>query len=177
MSVSIDWGVRRRDQVTADEARADDLSNYKVCRQGDLVINRMRAFQGALGLAPEDGIVSPDYAVLRAVPPVDSEWLAGVMKTDRFVREMASRIRGIGSAELGSARTPRINVRDMCEILLDVPDGGKQAREVQAMRRLIGQIDTLIVETETFIELARERRAALITAVVTGQIDVRGRVA
>ena len=65
----------------------------------------------------------------------------------------------------------------MCEILLDVPDGGKQAREVQAMRRLIGQIDTLIVETETFIELARERRAALITAVVTGQIDVRGRVA
>jgi restriction endonuclease S subunit len=35
------------------------------------------------------------------------------------------------------------------------------------------RIDTLIAETETFIELARERRSALITAAVTGQIDVR----
>lgn len=35
------------------------------------------------------------------------------------------------------------------------------------------KIDTLIEETERFIELARERRAALITAAVTGQIDVR----
>ena len=35
------------------------------------------------------------------------------------------------------------------------------------------KIDTLIAESETFIELARERRSALITAAVTGQIDVR----
>ena len=39
------------------------------------------------------------------------------------------------------------------------------------------QIDTLIAETERFIELSRERRSALITAVVTGQIDVRAEVA
>ena len=35
------------------------------------------------------------------------------------------------------------------------------------------KIDALIAETERFIELARERRSALITAAVTGQIDVR----
>ena len=35
------------------------------------------------------------------------------------------------------------------------------------------KIDTLITETERFIELSRERRSALITAAVTGQIDVR----
>ncbi|MCV7277709.1 restriction endonuclease subunit S [Mycolicibacter arupensis] len=173
MSVSIDWGVRRRDEVTADEARAADLSNYKVCRRGDLVINRMRAFQGALGLAPEDGIVSPDYAVLRAVPQVNGEWLAAAMKTGRFVSEMACRIKGIGSAELGAARTPRINVRDLCDIQLDVPDPGMQADEVARIRRVFDEIDTLITETENFIELAQERRAALITAAVTGQIDVR----
>ena len=37
-------------------------------------------------------------------------------------------------------------------------------------------LDTLIAETERFVELARERRSALITAAVTGQIDVRGEV-
>lgn len=41
----------------------------------------------------------------------------------------------------------------------------------------IAKIDTLIAETEKFIELSRERRAALITAAVTGQIDVREEVA
>ena len=35
------------------------------------------------------------------------------------------------------------------------------------------KIDALIAETERFIELARERRSALVTAAVTGQIDVR----
>ena len=35
------------------------------------------------------------------------------------------------------------------------------------------KIDTLIAEAERFIELSRERRAALITAAVTGQVDVR----
>ncbi len=35
------------------------------------------------------------------------------------------------------------------------------------------RIETLLVEAERFIELAQERRAALITAAVTGQIDVR----
>ena len=39
------------------------------------------------------------------------------------------------------------------------------------------KIDTLIAETERFIELSRERRSALITAAVTGQIDVRAEVA
>lgn len=172
MSVSIDWGVRRRDEVTADETRADDLSNYKVCRSGDLVVNRMRAFQGALGLAPTDGIVSPDYAVLRATPQVNGEWLAATMKTGRFVSEMASRIKGIGSADLGAARTPRINVRDLCDIQLDAPDAGTQADECAHIRRVFDEVDTLIAETETFIELSRERRLALISAAVIGLIDV-----
>ena len=44
----------------------DDLSNYKVARQGDLVINKMKAWQGSLGLAPVDGIVSPAYYVFDA---------------------------------------------------------------------------------------------------------------
>nr|WP_321182470.1 nucleotidyltransferase domain-containing protein [Mycobacterium kansasii] len=174
MSVSIDWGVRRRDEVTGDEARAADLSNYKVCRRGDLVINRMRAFQEALGLAPEDGIVSPDCAVLRPAPQIDGEWLAAAMKTDRFVSEMSSRIKGIGSADLGSARTPRINIRDLCDIRLDIPEAEVQANEIGRLRRATEDIDTLIAETERFIELARERRSALITAAVTGQIDVSG---
>jgi type I restriction enzyme S subunit len=51
-------------------------------------------------------------------------------------------------------------------------------REIAAhLDEQTAKIDTLIAETERFIELAKERRAALTTAAVTGQIDVRGEVA
>ena len=49
----------------------------------------------------------------------------------------------------------------------------EQRRIATYLDEQTAKIDTLIAETERFIELARERRAALITAAVTGQIDVR----
>lgn len=173
MSVSISWGVRRRDEAIQDESRAEDLSNYKVCYRGDLVINRMRAFQGALGLAQEDGVVSPDYAVIRARHEVNNEWLAAVMKSDAFVSEMRQRVKGIGSTDLGNARTPRINISDLGQIRVSLPEIEQQLEEVSQFRVQADKIDTLVAETVRFIELARERRAALITAAVTGQIDVQ----
>ncbi|OXM72987.1 MULTISPECIES: restriction endonuclease subunit S [Amycolatopsis] len=64
-----------------------------------------------------------------------------------------------------------------CEALkqfrLAVPPLDEQRRIAAYLDEQTAKIDTLIAETERFIELARERRAALITAAVTGQIDVR----
>lgn len=53
----------------------------------------------------------------------------------------------------------------------------EQQRIVAYLDEQTSKVDTLIAETERFIELARERRSALITAAVTGQIDVRPEVA
>ena len=173
MSVSIDWGVRRRDSVTNDEARAEDLSNYKVCASGDIVINRMRAFQGALGVALEAGLVSPDYAVLRTNTAYQPAWLANVMRTKVFVSEMVTRIRGIGGTESGSVRTPRINTRDLLDIRVAEASIETQSDEQTRVDTQTAKIDALIAKTQEHIALAKERRAALITAAVTGQFDVR----
>ncbi len=53
------------------------------------------------------------------------------------------------------------------------PDLDEQRRIAAYLDEQTAKIDALIAETERFIELSRERRAALITAAVTGQIDVR----
>ena len=53
------------------------------------------------------------------------------------------------------------------------PPLDEQRRIVAYLDEQTAKIDALIAETERFIELARERRSALITAAVTGQIDVR----
>lgn len=58
-----------------------------------------------------------------------------------------------------------------------LPELADQRRISAYLDEQTSKIDALIVETETFIELARERRSALITAAVTGQIDVREGVA
>lgn len=174
MSVSISWGVRPRSDVSNNLSRAEELGNYKVCEQNQVVINRMRAFQGALGVSPIRGLVSPDYSVLNISPRVNVEWLVMGMTSDTFVSQMASRVRGIGSSELGSARTPRINVSDLGNIRLAVPPLAEQIEELAVVSTETAKIDLLISKAELFIELAKERRSALITAVVTGQIDVRG---
>lgn len=54
-----------------------------------------------------------------------------------------------------------------------VPPLDEQRRLTAELEYATAKIDTLIAETERFIELARERRAALITAAVMGQIDMR----
>ncbi|WP_432091734.1 restriction endonuclease subunit S [Streptomyces sp. NRRL F-5630] len=54
-----------------------------------------------------------------------------------------------------------------------VPPADEQTRILGYLDKQTAKIDQLIAETEQFIELSQERRAALITATVTGQIDVR----
>lgn len=173
MSVSIDWGVRRREETTDKLARAEDLSHYKVCLAGDIVVNRMRAFQGALGVAPEDGLVSPDYAVIRPSHGADPQWLAELMRTRAFVGEITLRLRGIGGTDSSNVRTPRINTADLLDIRVDIPNATTQHAELTNLVADTNRIEALIVKTQEHIALAKERRSALITAAVTGQFDVR----
>ena len=173
LAVSISWGVRPRHEITDDAPKSLDLSNYKIARAGDLVLNRMRAFQGALGVAPIDGLVSPDYAVLQTAGSVNTTWLAALMKSQTFVDEMTKRIRGIGSTDSGAVRTPRINVADLCEILVDLPVPQEQTRRLNALEKRTVLIDELVGEAKVLIDLLKERRSALISAVVRGKIDVR----
>jgi type I restriction enzyme, S subunit len=69
--------------------------------------------------------------------------------------------------------TYKVAAGDVRAIVLPLPPFSEQARIVAYLDGQIAKIDMLIAETERFIELARERRSALITAAVTGQIDVR----
>ncbi|WTW93474.1 restriction endonuclease subunit S [Streptomycetaceae bacterium NBC_01309] len=168
LSVSISWGVRRREAAgTTTRAAAEDLSNYKICRAGDLVINRMRAFQGALGIAPEDGIVSPDYAVLGVDPTIDSRWLNYFLTSGSTVATMARLVRGIGGTEAGNVRTPRLNIADLLSMTAPLVSAEEQRVIADYLDRETARIDTLIEEQQRLIEMLRERRASVVTSALT----------
>ena len=66
------------------------------------------------------------------------------------------------------------NMSDIGNIPLMVPPLDEQVEIAEMLDRHTSRVDRFIAETERAISLAGERRAALISAAVTGQIDVRG---
>lgn len=154
LAVSIHRGVER---ALADVTGGD--SNYKVCQAGDLVINRMRAFQGSLGIAPVAGLVSPDYAVLRTLPGVYAPFLSYLLRSRWGVAAMTARIRGIGGTDSGNVRTPRINVTDLGEITAEIPDLDTQREIADLLDGECARIDELSGELgQLELALAQDAR-------------------
>jgi len=177
LSVSIHHGVVPRSKVTEDEPRRDDLASYKKCRPGDLVINRMRAFHGGLGCAQRSGLISPDYMVLRPAGAIEPRYLHHLCRSPWFVGQMTSRLRGIGAVDQGNVRTPRINFADLGNVHVPAPPSDLQQDLVARLDRTSAAIASTRASLERQLGLLREHRQALITAAVTGELDVPARSA
>ena len=172
LSVSIHKGVVPRASLTDKEPRADDLALYKCCEPEDLVLNRMRAFQGGIGIAPMFGIVSPDYTVMRAGQGVLPEYLHYLMRSPWFVGQMTRRLRGVGGVDQGNVRTPRVNFADLGLIRVPSPSIEAQRVSVHDIRAEANHLQSLRALVTRQVERLSEHRVALITAAVTGQLDV-----
>lgn len=73
----------------------------------------------------------------------------------------------------GSVSFAHLTAEKLREVRISLPSRDEQVRIAVTLDQRSARIDELITETERFIALSRERRTALITAAVTGQIDVR----
>ncbi len=69
LEVSLKTGVRVRDLANGGRKQSmSDRSKYKVAHEGDIAYNMMRMWQGAVGVSPTDGLVSPAYVVAQPRP-------------------------------------------------------------------------------------------------------------
>ncbi len=139
----------------------EDLSNYKVARQGDLVINKMKAWQGSLGLAPIDGIVSPAYFVFDIdveVPGFGEHLLRSKPMVAQFGR--ASDGVRVGQWDLNVARMRNIEVA--------LPAADEQAAIVKYLAHANARIDNAIAAKRRLVGLLRQTRRALVDELVLG---------
>ena len=169
LSVYRDFGVIQKSSRSDNFNRTpENVERYLLVQPGDVVINRMKAWQGSLGVSDHRGIVSGVYEVIR---PTNSrlrpKFAHLYLRSPRLIAEYALRSKGIRPSQW------RLYWDEMGNIEIPVPSPENQDSIVERAEKQIAHIDSLIAETERFIELARERRSALITAAVTGQIDVR----
>jgi len=169
LEVSINLGVVLR-EFSDDriESTAADFNTYKVARKGDIVFNKMRMWQGAVGVAPEDGLVSPDYTVAAPSGALSSDYAGQLFRTEKFSAECARWSHGIVWDRL------RLYWEGFRDIKVPLPPLDDQRTILAHIQRETAKLDALRAATERTISLLKERRAALITAAVTGKLDVQG---
>ena len=97
LSVTMNDGVMQRSEIEGKDNSSEDKSSYKVVRKGDMVYNSMRMWQGANGISPYDGIVSPAYTVLTAKQPICNDYFAALFKNYKLVNEFRKNSQGMTS--------------------------------------------------------------------------------
>jgi type I restriction enzyme S subunit len=96
LEVSLRSGVRVRDFNNGTRKQEmGDRSKYQRAVRGDIAYNMMRMWQGAVGIAPVNGLVSPAYVVARPFAETDAAYYAYVFRTAAYMREVDTFSRGI----------------------------------------------------------------------------------
>jgi len=168
LSVYRDYGVIERSTRDDNVNRVpDDLEKYQLVEAGDLVINKMKAWQGSLGIAEMSGITSPDYVVFSPLHREVSRFIHYLLRNPLLTTVYLSMSNGIRTSQW------RLEPDRFGSLGLFLPPHDEQRAIVARIDAETGRLDTLVAATESTISLLKERRAALIAAAVTGQIDVR----
>lgn len=167
MSVSQTHGVIRRSSLTDTPQRAESLDAYKICRAGDLVFNKMSIRAGAMGLAPEDGLVTYHYEVMRPRSGSDPRFIVYLMKSQAFTAELVRRERGIGAGDASAnVRTTEVPYKVLRNIECYVPGLSEQRAIADYLDRETQKIDELITEQYSLIETLVERRQSVADALL-----------
>lgn len=166
LTVSHLTGVTPRSEKNVNMFEAETNEGYKLCLAGDLAINTLWAWMGAMGVARVDGIVSPAYNVYTPGPRLIADYVDGLVRIPVFAQEVTRYSKGVWSSRL------RLYPEGFFEAYFPVPPLAEQHEIVRHIAAETAKIDRLRAATEHSITLLKERRGALIAAAVTGQIDI-----
>jgi type I restriction enzyme S subunit len=166
LTVSHITGVTLRSEKDVNMFEAETTEGYKICLSGDLVINTLWAWMGAMGVSPVSGIVSPAYNVYQPESRLEPSYVDALVRLPVFAQEVTRFSKGVWSSRL------RLYPEGFFEVFLPVPSLREQRDIVSHVAREVEKLDDLRAATERTTALLKERRATLIAAVVTGQLQV-----
>ena len=130
---------------------------------GDVLFGKLRPYLAKAWIAEFQGQSSTEFIVMRPTE-VEPRFLLYTCLSQYFVGL-------VNSATFGS-KMPRVDWTFMGNIRIPIPEWNEQQNIVSQIDQEIMGIERLRVKTEHSINLLKERRTALVTAAVTGQIHV-----
>lgn len=167
LSVAREKGVFVRSLTGGDDNHnfiPDDLSNYKVARLGNLVINKMKAWQGSMGIAPCDGVVSPAYYVFdfRIANRAFGEAL---LRSKPYVAHFGQASDGVRVGQWD------LSIPGMRQIPVLVPSEEEQSAIVRFLNHSNVRVERAIQAKKKLIALLNEQKQVIIHRAVTRGLD------
>ena len=140
-------------------------------RKGDILVSRAntRELVGGCTVIPKDFprlMLCDKLYRLKASNQIQSEFLAALIAV-LGRSEVEVEATGASSSMVNIAQSVILNLK------IGLPPKKEQSEIIAAVNAGTTRLDTLITKTELSLNLLKERRSALITAAVTGQIDLR----
>lgn len=166
----------RDGQVTLREKRRTDgftfaikEIGYQGVLKGDLVIHAMDGFAGAIGVSDSEGKCSPVCSVCIPCEKTMTYtyyygYLIRQLAVSNFIQSLSKGIR---------ERSTEFRFNEFSELTIPIPTYEEQMRIFKHIKKEEIKIDALLQKQLQQIDLLKERRTALISAAVTGKIDLR----
>lgn len=169
LSVTREQGVIVRNVESKEENHnfvPDDLSGYKLVKEGQFAINKMKSWQGSYGVSSYRGIVSPAYYVCD-LNYKNKNFFSIAIRSKAYVPFFTQYSKGI-----------RVDQWDLSPIALKQipfiePPEDEMSSIVSAINSMNAKIDTLTANLTRQIEHLKELKQRIISDAVTGKIDVR----
>lgn len=166
LEVSLRTGVRVRDMENLKRKQViSQKEKYKRAAKGDIAYNMMRMWQGAVGPAPVDGLVSPAYVVARPYPEANSAYFSYLFRTSAYMREVNKFSRGI------VADRNRLYWESFKQMPSLVPPRTEQDQIVAYLRAQDAHIARFIKAKRELIKLLTELKLRIIDHAVTRGLD------
>ena len=155
LSVTMNDGVKPRSEIEGKDNSSEDKSNYKIVRKGDMVYNSMRMWQGANGISPCDGIVSPAYTVLMPKQEINNGYFAALFKSVTLINEFRKNSQGMTS-DTWNLKYPQIET-----IKVQIPSVSEQDK----VSELFSVLDERIATQAQLVESLKKYKRGLLNKV------------
>lgn len=169
LSLFTSIGVKPRKEMEQKGNKAQTVINYKIVRKKDIVVNKLLAWMGAIGLSEYNGVTSPDYDVYRPLntEKVEELYYHYYFRNHYFKGGCFKFGRGIMMMRW------RTYPEQLKSILVPVPPKEEQIQIANYIEYKEKELAQTIKNIEKSIEKLKEYRQSLIYEAVTGKIDVR----
>ena len=166
LSVYREYGViKKPSRDDNHNVESEDLSNYKYVDKGYLVLNKMKVWQGSLGVSKYEGIVSPAYIVCRLRNDLDPNFINYLLRAAVF--------KTIYNRLSYGVRVGQWDMRydDFKNIYIYIPPKDEQTQIVRYLDSKLSKINKFIKAKKKQIELLKEQKQAIINQAVTKGLD------
>ena len=165
LSVYTHIGVRPRRTLEQKGNKASTTDDYWMVYEGDLIVNKLLAWMGAIGVSHYEGVTSPAYDIIRPIQECNTNYYHYLFRTKTYLLQFKARSRGIMNMRL------RLYFDQFGQISLIKPPKIEQDRIVVYLRSVEKKINKFIRNKRSLIQLLKEQKQIIINQAVTRGID------